>query len=225
MPVWHGGGMSGSMSRARLARAWRDMATPSRVGRYARVRVWKLEKDWLRRFWPVAALVLLGPVAITTPVALIESGVTRGLIFGAAAASGLWASILITTVASGAATPLMGAVAEGWTASDLKGLRRNGWRALTGLKLRDQSDIDHVAVGPAGVLVVETKWSASSWPFDGSGGFMAEQLRQAVGQVERNAGHVRGFFARERQGATVRPALVLYSPSIPDPDDPEWFEN
>ena len=106
-----------------------------------------------------------------------------------------------------------------------EGMRRNGWRAVTGLKLRDQSDIDHVAVGPPGVLVVETKWSACSWPFDGGGGFMAEQLHQAVGQTERNAGHVRGFFARERQGARVRPALVLYSPSIPDPDDPEWFES
>jgi hypothetical protein len=173
----------------------------------------------------VAVLVGLGPAAILTPIALSRAGVERGLIFGVAVATGVWAPILLTTVASGAAAPLMGAAAEGWTTSDLKAMRRKGWQVVSGLKVRPQDDIDHVAVGPPGVFVVETKWSAWPWPFNGDGGFMGEQLRAAVRQAEQHAVHVTGFFARARQGAPVKAAVVLYSPTAPDADGPEWFDS
>jgi hypothetical protein len=60
----------------------------------------------------------------------------------------------------------MGAAAEQWTASELRPLRRLGWRIVNHFSLRASMDIDHVMVGPGGVVAVETKWSAQGWTLD-----------------------------------------------------------
>ena len=51
-------------------------------------------------------------------------------------------------------------------------MRGRGWHLVNGLQLRGDSDIDHLAFGPPGVFVVETKWSTEPW-FGGAnrGGF------------------------------------------------------
>jgi hypothetical protein len=113
---------------------------------------------------------------------------------------------------SGAAPSLMGLQAEDWTAQELRRLRRHGWYSIDGLMLRSNSDIDHVVVGPGGVLVVETKWSAERWPTDDQGrGYMDRALARAVDQVRENCRLVWLTFARDIPREHVRAVCVLWS--------------
>ena len=52
------------------------------------------------------------------------------------------------------------AVGEQWTARELRSLRKRDWHLANGLLLRRVADIDHVVIGPGGVLVIETKYSS-----------------------------------------------------------------
>src|SRR5579859_5197607 len=142
--------------RIRVMRRRRELAGQQRVGRFARRGAWNRQREWARRFWPVLVTVLVGPTAVLSPLAIVEHGTARGALLGAGAVSGVWLAVLVTLLCSGAAASVMAAAAEEWTAVDLRRLRRRGWRLVNGLQLRDQADIDHIAVGPAGVLVVET---------------------------------------------------------------------
>ena len=47
--------------------------------------------------------------------------------------------------------------AEGWTSNDLRRELGAGWHVVTGVDFSSQGDVDQIAVGPSGILVVETK--------------------------------------------------------------------
>jgi hypothetical protein len=104
-----------------------------------------------RAGWRLIVLLVGIPVAIT-PLALMLSGPQRWFVVGAAVSTGLWLDVLLVLGSSGVAGALAGIAAEQWTADDLRSLPRRGWRIVIGLELRPTADIDHVAVGPAGVL-------------------------------------------------------------------------
>lgn len=61
---------------------------------------------------------------------------------------------------SGTAPLMMGELAEQWTAQELRPLTKHGWRLVNhfGLGYGGQ---DHVLVGPGGVVLLETKSSAT----------------------------------------------------------------
>jgi hypothetical protein len=77
---------------------------------------------------------------------------------------------------------MMGDLGEQWTASELRKLRRRGWHLVNHLTLRNR-DIDHVLVGPGGVLAVETKWSAQQWSWSPAD----ERLLDATRTVQASA--------------------------------------
>lgn len=90
---------------------------------------------------------------------------------------------------------------------------RKGWRLVNGLKVRGDSDIDHVLVGPGGVVVVETKWSAEPWPTGVERhSFMASRLARAVHQARRNASDMAAQLHRVRGNAPVHAVVALWSP-------------
>src|SRR5205085_1067253 len=132
---------------------------PTRAGRWARDRAAGIRYEWARRHWPilVAAFALC---ALPALVVLAVPMAGRQFLSGALVASGAWSVSLLVHTMSGAASAAMGATAEQWTADDLRSLRRAGWRLTHGVRLRASRDIDHVALGPGGLLVVETKWSS-----------------------------------------------------------------
>jgi hypothetical protein len=118
-------------------------------------------------------------------------------------------------------------VAEGWTVEGLRRLRRKGWRLANGMTLRGNAHVDHIVVGPPGLLVVETKWSASAWPFDTQGaGFMVSHQQAAVEQAARNRKTIEteSYLMRARSGAPVRAALVLWSTDDSPDNASRWFE-
>ena len=65
-------------------------------------------------------------------------------------------------VLSGAHSWSMGKLGEEATAQAVTSWkqRRKGWRLINGIYLAGHGDIDHVLVGPGGVFVIESKWTA-----------------------------------------------------------------
>jgi len=86
-----------------------------------------------------------------------------------------------------------------WTASELQRLRKHGWLIVNGLALEGR-DIDHVLVGPGGVVVVESKWSADGWDLS----MPDRALAKAVDQVVDNVRSLRLWTAVKASGAPVR---------------------
>jgi Nuclease-related domain len=84
-------------------------------------------------------------------------------------------------------------------------LRRAGWRLINHYLLK--SEIDHLLIGPAGVIGVETKWSRSAWRLDPPD----HHVRQALTQVQQAAHQVELWGGVRRAGCPVRPVLFLWS--------------
>lgn len=213
----------------RRGRSWlrrRELAGTSRAGHFARDKAWEQHLDYARRAWPLlSALAVLVPLAFL-PLALLNSGAVRWFIVGASSVSGLWLATLYLVVHAGMGPQVMSIVAEQRTVSELQALRRHGWHFVSGLRVG--TEIDHVAVGPPGVVVLETKWAAEAWPVGMPGGnaFLQDRLRRAAVQAEANARDVRrhAYFRRVIGQAPVRPAVVVWSAS-PEPENgPKWFE-
>jgi hypothetical protein len=93
-----------------------------------------------------------------------------------------------------------------WTASELRPLHRHGWRIANHFAL-GRSDIDHVLIGPGGVIAVETKWSASGWILDPP----EPKLQHALEQVRRNAKNIKYWHDLKAAGLTdVESVLFLW---------------
>lgn len=144
-----------SVERAQLA-VQRHYLGVRRAGEWPRNRAVQLRSEYLRRAW---WLVLAeGAVLLAfTPLALLAPSWLRELLVGGWVVYVAWLLWHQVVVESGSSTRDMGAQAEQWTSNDLRALRRKGWRVVNHLVLRHW-DIDHVAVGPGGLLVVQTKW-------------------------------------------------------------------
>ena len=137
--------------------------------------------------------------------------------FGATVASVPWALWTIGLTMGGGAFSAAGAVGEeqtgralerlgpGWVffhnVPFLNGHGRNSWI----------TDVDHLAVGPWGVLVVETKFT--SVDLDVSKTRPREQAK-AIGQARGNAGQVRGLLQRDAPGVPVTPLVVWWGPRV-----------
>lgn len=148
----------------------------------------------------------------------------RWLFLGAFGISGIWLVTVFVIIWTGIGNPLMGLEGENRTAVILRKFQRHGWQLVNGLRLRGDWDIDHVLVGPAGVLVFESKWSHKLWPTDDHDStFMAGRLEDATRQVNRNCVQFKSFFKKELVGVTVTPVCVLWS-NFYESDAPASFQ-
>lgn len=210
--------VSRSFTAAR-SRWFQPLSSTSRTGGYARQLMWRQVREVLGKIWRQLAIAvgLLGLACVG--LALRTAGVLRGFVLGAGL--GVLAMFIVGFVfaLSGATSLLSSAMAESTTATDLNRLKRSGWRVVHGFRLKVKSDIDHVAIGPGGVLVVETKWSADEWPADrSSSGYMARRVQEAIVQTEKAVRRVTATFGEvtKRRGIT-RGLLVLNSPRSTTP--------
>lgn len=139
-----------------------------------------------------------------------------GLLFGGV----LGAVWYVAAVVSGGANALIGAGAETWTAKELVGLGPE-WEVIHNVTFDVGHrgavvDVDHVAVGPGGVLVVETKWSSSLLELDAAR--RTWKIQSAARQAEDNAGRVRALLSRDVPDVQVRPLVVLWGAVRPARD-------
>ncbi len=183
----------------------RELAGDARAGSYARTRARIEQRAYVRERWQwllFAWAILAAPVPILWW--LIPSELLRGVVLGAAV-TGASATIWFWVVQSTGTAPLMmGDQAEQWTAQTLRKVERD-WRLVNRLVL-SYGDIDHVAVGPAGVLVVETKWSAHPWRSDAG----IRRQHDAVRQVEQAARQLRLWHEVKTSAVRVRPVVALW---------------
>jgi hypothetical protein len=208
----HGAGESTVMSYVSNALRARQLASDRRAGRWARGQAWSRQLAFVRRSWRPLAGALLASVALAAPgVALTPAGFTRGFVTGSflvGVVATLWAHVVR---ASGTGPSMMGDLAEQWTASDLRRLRKRGWRLVNGVRFG--VEIDHVLVGPGGVIAVESKWSAASWA-SASG---HDRIGSAVDQVRRGARQLRLVTELRRCGVEQVPGVVvLWGPNAGD---------
>lgn len=159
-------------------------------------------------------------LAITTAVAISlgalvfllpsQFGAVKGFAFGA------WTAFVITSaynwcmIASGASQSMMGEQGEVWTDGELRSLRKRGWRVVNHLTLK-HGDIDHVAIGPGGLMVIESKWNSSPLALDGTDRWVGNWADQA----RRNTDDVKRFIGwGARADAPISPLLVVWGPHV-----------
>ncbi len=193
---------------ARTAYRRRQLAGDRRAGIWARKKARRAQRTYLREHWrrmllPVAVVLAVVSVASAVAPSSFESGFLLG--GGLASLGGMLAVWVMQ--ATGTAPTMMGDLAEQWTAQELRKLRREGWRVVNHMCLRN-FDIDHVVVGPGGAFAIETKWSATPWIMDSTD----SRLRAACLQVERNARDLRLWTAFNRAVApsVITPVLILW---------------
>lgn len=185
----------------------RELAGDHRAGSWARGRARAAQHRYVRLHWrslALFALVLLAPALLAA--VFIPDALARGFLLGAATAGVGGALTVWVLQVTGTAPAMMGDLAEQWTASELRPLRRRGWRLVNHVRLR-RWDIDHVLVGPGGALAVETKWSASPWVLKPP----EERVLRAVRQARGNADDLQRWAEFRRAGVSrVQPVVVLW---------------
>jgi hypothetical protein len=131
----------------------------------------------------------------------------RGFVAGAWLASVVWFLVFLVGQLSGTASMMMGTTAEQWIAQELRKLRRRGWKVVSHT-IPKSGDIDHIAIGPGGLLVVETKWRSDPTAFDDQ-----DWLTTECRKVSENARLIRLSLQARLQDAPTRTAFVCWSPS------------
>jgi hypothetical protein len=106
-----------------------------------------------------------------------------------------------------------GAEAERWSSSELRKLRRHGWRSIDGVEF-DGYDVDHVALGRGGVYAIETKRTSIPWTVDDQG--VVAPTRDPLDQAARGARSIRLLLTTYGIKVDVRPALILWGQGAPD---------
>jgi hypothetical protein len=130
----------------------RFLASDQRAGAWPRSKARREQRSYVRQHW--GALGGVGALALTGPMLalpFVDSGFVRGLLTGVACTAVVGSLAFWVVQVTGTASVMMGDLGEQWTASELRKLRRHGWRVVNHVRLREW-DIDHVLVGPGGVF-------------------------------------------------------------------------
>ena len=139
---------------------------------------------------------------------LLPSG-TRQFVSGAWLALASSLVVYWVTIASGSATRLMGQVGEQWTAAELRTLARHGWKTVHHVFVGPH-ELDHVAVGPGGVVVLDSKWTAwrRALPDDaGEFALAARRIGERADMLARTLRHLTGQ-------CPVHCAVVVWGPEV-----------
>lgn len=126
--------------------------------------------------------------------------------FGCGLAVGASLLLLWITVDSVAASRYeMAGLAEQWTEEAVRSLRRAGWTVASNIPF-EHCDVDHVAFGPAGVVVLETKWTDGAL-------FRRDRLSQygmfALDQAESGGDKIGRVLAQSGYSGHVDGCLVV----------------
>jgi Nuclease-related domain len=185
----------------------RQLGSDARAGRRVRDEVRRIQWDFARRNARVLATGgALAGLATAAAAWLAPNDFWSGCAVGAGTVFTIGGLTVTVMMLTGSASLAMGAEGEVWTSSQLRPLRKLGWKLLDHVYYR-YGDVDHVLVEPAGVVVVESKWSAEAWPVDKPNA----RLIEAIQQVRRNSRDLRLTVPdlRHRCGA-VRSVLFLW---------------
>jgi hypothetical protein len=105
------------------------------------------------------------------------------------------------------------AYAEDGTSREVRKLRDAGWAIVDNIPF-DKFDVDHVAIGPGGVVVLETKWTSDG--FFRNDGRLTSFGRRAIEQVNRNARSIDAVLRQHGYAGGVNAsAVVVWGAGVP----------
>jgi hypothetical protein len=191
----------------------RELAGDRRAGSWARGEARRAQREFAVRHWVrLVAGVTIGLLpSLATIMVVVGSPAARAFLAGVACTVAVVLPSFWVFVASGSGPRLMGETAEQRTAADLRRQQDRGWRVVNRVVL-GRGDIDHVLVGPGGLVVVETKWSAHDW----GGRWGQVTVADSAARVRSKAMHLlRWAPIRPQRIGEVTSVLVLWGPGGP----------
>jgi hypothetical protein len=155
----------------------------------------------LERFRALAACGLL-VVAAAAGVIAASNLETRIVVLGLLLVMLLLVWLVVRSYSDDSRAQRLSAYAGAWTATELDGLAVNGWRV-----------VDHVAVGPAGVLTVRTAVATRPW------NLTPERIRGAgrdpIAEMRRINDAVKQVLVQHGMEVPVVPTLLLWGNGAP----------
>jgi hypothetical protein len=167
-------------------------------------------------------VLVIGGSALARASGVRTSNTLSSFVLGALVATAILVLAGVGAVLSGGVNWITGSKAEQWTVEALGQLGPD-WRILSNLPFKVESppdtfivDVDHVAVGPYGVLVVESKYSTDSIDLEVER--LTKQLRNDAAQTARNVGRIKRLLPPTASGVLVTPVLVYWGwrPTLPE---------
>jgi hypothetical protein len=149
---------------------------------------------------------------------LHESRLVVAFLLGVGLASIPWAFWTVALTFGGGSSWLAGGSAEEWTGQELARFGRQ-WKVVHGVPfdsswrdIEGRVDVDHLAIGPYGVLVFETKWTNQHIDLADQDlpGLVITAAKQATG----NAGRIQALLARDVGEVPLVPVVVLWGPNV-----------
>ncbi|MPZ90022.1 MAG: hypothetical protein GEU68_00065 [Actinobacteria bacterium] len=101
--------------------------------------------------------------------------------------------------------------AEGWTSKDLRRWLGRDWHVVDWISF-EFHDVDHVVVGPGGVLAVETKWTDSKLDLRSSRG--KTRAHEWIQQATNGSRSVQYLLSSFGYRLRVSPVVVVWGPEI-----------
>ena len=95
---------------------------------------------------------------------VLDASFVGGVVVGALGAGGVAVCFWVIDHGSGAQNAKFGTYGEEatWELFHRRAMRKAGWKIVNNIPFGNW-DVDHVAVGPAGVLAIESKWANPGW--------------------------------------------------------------
>jgi hypothetical protein len=198
------------------------MAGVSGTGVRARGAGWRLRREIreamglaLRRYWLlVVVLTVLFILAVVLFASMTAAGVypefVGGVLVGGLVVGGAATILWMLDFVSGNRDRRFGLAGELATASllEARSMKAAGWYVVHGVPFRGRGDIDHVAVGPQGVLAVESKWTTGSWAVRNAR--LVGPLDDPIGQVRSAADRLERYLSANGAPVPVTPVLVVW---------------
>jgi hypothetical protein len=163
-----------------------------------------------------ASVAFFGLMPFVTRIPPFWRGLGAGVAVAILAGGMVW-SLLITDASI---YWRIGAFGELWTSDALSKLGPQ-WTVLNNLRVPGANEttreIDHVAVGPGGVMVVETKfWPTKTQQLDTTS---SPDVNTAAQGAQRNAGVVRWFLTGIAPNDVVMPTVMFWGSDLLSPDE------
>jgi hypothetical protein len=147
-------------------------------------------------------------------------GFIRGLVAGLGVASLVAGIAWIVLVSDASMSCRVGAFGEQWTSAELRKLGRD-WTILNNVKVPAANgttrEVDHIAVGPGGVLVLDSKfWPSRTHQLDTK---VSPYIEKAATGARQQAGVVRWFLSDCVPEEIVRPTVMFWGSRLSSPRD------
>lgn len=172
--------------------------------------------EQVQRTLPFAWVPVAVGLGLVLPVVASFDGTAQWAVVGGLAIGVVLAQLTSLVAWSGSETLAVSRSHERTTDDVLRPLRRSGWKVLRDVSVGGRT-VDHLAIGPGGVLVVETKVRSH---------LTADDLAWATGQVQRSRLAVHAILTGDGSGPPVPvvPVVVTWGTHPDDVEPPAYVD-